>query len=150
MEQVNALVMADDHSGFIADLTSSTNAFCSITPKTEEESIQLFNITNNPENKLKDFINMPLRIKDVYVDEVTLTQETTGEIQKCPRIILIDENGKGYQCVSSGVFSALKRLFMMFGMPTWEKPITIVPKLISKSANKNILTIEVQADKKGK
>ena len=74
--------------------------------------------------------------KEVFVEIVNCINEETGEVKACPRTVLIDTKGVGYTAVSIGVFSSLKKLFQVFGTPTWETPITIIPKQITKGTKK--------------
>ena len=98
---------------------------------------------NNPDKRIKDCINEVVKVKNVFVEVVKCTNQETGEVSTATRIVLIDENGIGYQCVSLGIFSALKKLFAVYGEPTtWTKPIPIKIKQISKGV-KNLLTLNV-------
>lgn len=132
-----------DGVNMIADLTERQLSYCSMTPKTDEEKATLYNIMNNPDKRIKDCINEVIKVKNVFVEVVKCTNQETGEVSTAPRIVLIDENGIGYQCVSLGIFSALKKLFAVYGEPTtWTKPIPIKIKQISKGV-KNLLTLNV-------
>ena len=82
-------------------------------------------------------------VKDVYAETLELVNKETGEFEKAPRIVLIDDNGEAYECVSVGMFSALKKLIATFGEPTWEQPIPVVVKQ-EKVANGSMLTLSVQ------
>lgn len=132
-----------DGRNFIADLTSKEVSFCSMTATTQEEKVKLYQATNNPAKRISDCINLEIHLKDVFVEVVNLVDEITGQQMKAPRIVLIDENGEGYTCVSIGVFSALKKIFTIFGVPTYKKPLTVIPTQITRGANK-ILTLNVK------
>ena len=134
--------MMINENGFIADLTSVKTQFCSLEPKNEKDRALLFKVMNNPENRLGDFINTTIKVKDVYVEVVDCHNDETGETTQCPRIVFIDENGVGYQCVSLGIFSALKKLFQIFGTPTWKTPIPLTIKQITKGDRK-LLTFDI-------
>lgn len=136
----------EEDKAIIAGVAEATAvSYYSGKTETAEQKKALFNATANAENKLKDMVNVPIKLKDVYVEPIEVINEKTGEASKCPRIILFDDKGKTYSCVSIGVYSTLRRLFATFGTPdTWDKPITVVPKLISKGADKNVLTLVVQ------
>jgi len=59
-------------------------------------------------------------------------------------VVLIDDKGVSYQCVSLGIFSALKKVFAIFGTPdTWKKPIGIKVKTIDKGNNRNPMTFDL-------
>lgn len=133
----------DEDERYIMDLTSERKVqFCSMVATTEKDKKTLFKAQNSPDKRLKDCVNMKLKIKDVYVEVVKLEDQNTGEMMYAPRIVLIDMDGVGYQCVSKGVFSGLKKLFNIFGMPTWEKGLEVTPKLVNKG-NNNILILDI-------
>lgn len=133
----------DDDERLIVDLTERTTSYCSLVAETEDEKLTLYNAMNNPDKRLGDCINEKINVKDVFVEVVKCENRETGEKQSCPRVVLIDENGVGYQCVSIGIFSALKKLFAVFGEPgTWAKPVTVKVKQISKGDRK-MLTLDV-------
>ena len=122
---------------------ANLRAMCSIKAETAEEKALVFNAANNPQHKVADFINKKIMVKDIYAETLELVNKETGEIDKAPRIVLIDEAGEAYECVSVGMFSALKKLIATFGEPTWEQPIPVVIKQ-EKVANGSMLTISVQ------
>lgn len=120
----------------IANLTNDTNAFCSFKATTEEEKARLFDIANNPDERLADCINKTINLKDIYVEEVECTNEETGEVSLAPRVVLIDDKAHSYQCVSVGILSAIKKMIAIYGIPTWEKPIPVEVKQITKGQRK--------------
>ena len=122
---------------------ANLRAMCSIKAETAEEKALVFNAANNPQHKVADFINKKIMVKDIYAETLELVNKETGEVDKAPRIVLIDEAGEAYECVSVGMFSALKKLIATFGEPTWEEPIPVVVKQ-EKVANGSMLTISVQ------
>lgn len=122
---------------------ANLRAMCSIKAETAEEKALVFNAANNPQHKVADFINKKIMVKDIYAETLELVNKETGEVDKAPRIVLIDEAGEAYECVSVGMFSALKKLIATFGEPTWEQPIPVVVKQ-EKVANGSMLTISVQ------
>lgn len=146
MENNNAMVVTNRYSdeGFniAVDMTSAVTQFCSMTAKTDEERAKLFNAMNNPDKRLADCINMTIKAKDLYVEVVNCTNEETGETTACPRMVIIDDKGVSYQAVSIGIYSALKKVIQVFGAPTWEKPISLEVKQITKGSRK-MLTLNV-------
>ena len=91
------------------DMTSRQLSFSSLRAETDVEKANLFNAINNPEKRLADCINMKINAKDLYIEVVNCTNEESGEITACPRIVIIDDKGVAYQAVSLGIYSALKR-----------------------------------------
>lgn len=148
----NTEIMADDEV-VINDLAPRTydikelsqpesNAFCSIKEDSLEAKKLVYNASNNPTHKIDDYINKEIALKDVFVEIIELANENTGELEQAPRIVLIDDKGESYQCVSNGIFGSLKKLMAIFGEPTWEDPIHVVVKQV-KVKRGTMLTLEV-------
>lgn len=139
-----AVVHSDENNNFIAQLTNDKiTAWSSLKTDSPEEKAKFYNVMNNPEKRVADMIGKVIKVKDVFVEVIELTNEQTGEIQKCPRTVLIDEKGIGYQAVSIGVFSAIKKLFDVFGTPDrWTNPIPLEVQQIKKGM-RNILTFKI-------
>lgn len=127
--------------GLVADLTTRQTSFCSLVATTPEEKAQLFNLMNAPQHRLSDMINMTIEVTDIFVETVQCANKD-GEIILTPRIVLIDKNGEGYQCVSMGIYGALKKLFSIYGTPHWEEPLPLTVKQVTKGDYK-ILTLAV-------
>lgn len=134
--------IAGAEDNFIRDLSDESDSFCSFPAETREEKAKLFSVMNNPEHRIGDCINTTINVVDIYCEVVTVKDEN-GESSKCPRVVLIDEEGKGYQAVSLGIFSAVKKLIKAFGWPTWVEPIPVKVVQVSKGKNK-MLTFDVQ------
>lgn len=137
-EENTALAVMDEDERFIMDLTAERKTqFCSMIPKNEDEEVVLFNAMNNPKKRIGDCINMTINVKHVFCEVVTCVNRETGESNLCPRIVLIDTDGVGYQAVSLGVFSALKKIFAIKGDPTtWKKPVKLQVVQITKGERK--------------
>lgn len=124
------------------DMTSAQLSFSSLRAETDEEKAHLFNSINNPEKRLADCINMKINAKDLFIEVVNCTNEETGEVTACPRIVIIDDKGVAYQAVSLGIYSALKKIIQIFGVPTWDKPIALEVKQVTKGSRK-MLTLNI-------
>jgi len=137
----NAMVVIED-SGIAGELTGKKKVM--YVPETIKDKKVLFNIMNNPEKRISEMINMTIRMQDIFAESVELVDQNTGELRSCPRIVIVDNKGVGYQCVSTGIFSALKKIFQVFGEPkTWGKDgLDIIVKQIVKG-EKSILTINI-------
>lgn len=119
--------------------------YSSLKAGTLKEKAALFNAMSNPNHKVGDYINKSIRVKDVYVEIIDLTDEDTGEVTNAPRIVLIDTDGDSYQAVSKGIFSALSRAIQVFGEPTWDDGLPIMIRQISLGKNQ-MLTFDVDYD----
>lgn len=139
-----AQVTMDEDEKFIMDLTSERKVqFCSMTPKNEDEEIVLYNAMNAPEKRVGDCINMIIEVKHIYCEAVTCVNRESGEESVCPRIVLIDKDGVGYQAVSMGIYSAVKKLMTIKGNPaTWKKPVKLKVTQVTKGDRK-LLTLNM-------
>lgn len=141
MEDKDLMVM-DENEKFIADLTTRRTSFCSLNAVSFEEKAKLFKAMNNPEHRLSEYINKTILAKDLFCEVVDCVNQETGVITSCPRIVIIDKNGEGYQAVSLGVYGAVKKLIQTFGPPTWEEGLPLEVKQITKG-QKQLLTFNV-------
>lgn len=145
MENTNlATIHSDENNDFIAQLTNDKiTAWSSLKTDSPEEKAKFYNVMNNPEKRVAQMIGKVIKVKDVFVEIVELTNQETGEVKQCPRTVLIDEKGVGYQAVSIGVFSAIKKLFDVYGTPDrWESPLPLEVQQIQKGT-RNILTFKI-------
>lgn len=141
MENQITVLQDDNGNTLLADMTTANNIYCTLIAETVEQKKNLFNMTSNPKHKVSDMINKKIKLKDVYMEEIFLTDEETGEVSQGIRIILIDDKQEGYVCVSKGIKNSLQKLFSIFGTPNnWENPIEIEVKQLSIGKDKNILT----------
>ena len=125
-------------------MSTAKTQFTSMVATTNEEKAKLYNAMNNPDERISDNINKQIKAKDLYVEVVNCTNTETGEVTACPRIVIIDDKGKSYQAVSIGIYSALKKIIQVYGAPTWETPINLEVKQITKGDRK-MLTLNVVA-----
>lgn len=141
MENQITLLQDDNNNTLIAEMGTSNNTYCSLVCETEEQKKKLFNLTSNPQHKVSDMINKKIMLKDVFMEEVLLRNDETGEVSQGVRIILIDDKQEGYVCVSTGIKNSLQKLFSIFGTPDyWSSPIEIEIKQLSIGKDRNILT----------
>lgn len=148
MDELNVNNLAVVEQTLVTDLENQTKAFyTSMKGDTVEEKSKLFNAMNNPDKRISDMIGKIINVKDVFVEEVRFADEETGEITYAPRIVVIDTNGESYQAVSVGVMSAFKKLFQLFGQPTWTDGIPLEVKQVKNGKN-NILTFAIPMKKK--
>lgn len=125
------------------DLTSGKSGWCSLTPKTEEDAATLFNAIGSPE-KIADHINEVIDVAHVYAEVIQVVSEANGETVNVPRVVLIDQKGKGYQAVSVGIYNATKRLLQLFGEPSgWKTPKRIKIRNISLQGGMHTMSFDL-------
>ena len=124
------------------NVSNSETFYCSLKGGSQKDKAVLYKAMANPEKRLADFIGSTILAKDLYMEQVAMTNEETGEKVNTPRIVIIDKDGISYQCVSFGVFNALKRVIAVFGEPTWKEPLPLTVKQTTKG-QKKMLTLDV-------
>lgn len=130
-------MFSDEGFNIEIDMTTAKTQFCSLKPTTEDESKTLFNAMNNPDKRLSDCIGETINVKHLYIEVVDCVNQETGAVTPSPRIVLIDDKNISYQCVSIGIYSALKKVIQIFGVPsTWKKPIPLKVKQVTKGVRK--------------
>ena len=141
-----------DKDDFVGQLHSRTMSYTSMVANTDAEKKALFNIINSDCPRLSSMIGKTINAKHVYIETVEISKKDQNGVEfvdpegepiltKQPRILIIDDKGVAYQCVSKGILGSLKKIFQFFGEPTvWEKPIKLEVKQIDKG-NKRVLTL---------
>lgn len=117
-------------------------SFCSLKANSQAEKAVLFRAMANPDHRLADFIGKTILAKDIYVETVEMMNEQTGAFVKTPRTVIIDKDGVSYHCVSFGIFNSIKRIFAVFGEPTWAEPLPLTVKQVGNGTRK-VLTLDV-------
>lgn len=139
----NELMLTDDNSLEIS-LVNAQQFYCSYRPKTDEDKVKFFNAINSPSKRLKEMVNMPVKVKDIYAERCEFVNQETGEVTPGVRMVFISDTGESYQAASKGIFTSTQKLLGVMGRPeSWKKPVTIVPKEVSKGANRNVLVFEL-------
>ena len=125
-------------------LTDLNNAesYCSIKGDTREALVAMYNAINSPDHKLSDFVGKKLNIKDISIERVENMNDETGDMVANDRVVLIDENGESYTCVSSGIYSAIKKLVAVFGEPTWEPALPVEIQNLSTKKGRKTMTLK--------
>lgn len=139
-EEIDSLPSLDVAAALEADKAS---AFSSLVPTTDAERATFYNGQNNPTHRIADEIGATIAIRDVFVEAVAVKNPETGRIQQAPRIVLFDASGESHVCVSMGVLGALRKLFAVYGRPTWTTPVVVRVKQINTAPTRKMLTLEV-------
>lgn len=92
---------------------------------------------------LADHLDKQINLRDVVIQQISMVNERTGELQDVPRITLLDDSGVSYHAISDVVYKDLKNVFAILGMPhTWPAPL---PIFVTKNKGKvgNFFTLSV-------
>lgn len=81
--------------------------------------------------KFEMHLNTVIKLHAVYLHDVEMVDPESGEVTNLKRIVLLDENGEGYECCSSGVLQCLRILLTAKGLGPWKPGLPV--KLIQVS-----------------
>ena len=102
-----------------------TGFFSTVDATTMEGKKTLYKALNES-MPLREHVGEVLSLKDVIVQEAEVTTEE-GDVVTQPRTSLIAEDGTVYTATSNGVFSAVRNIIGIFGLPsTWDGPLKVV------------------------
>ena len=121
---------------------NNTESYCSIKGDSREALVAMYNAINSPDHKLSDFVGKKLNIKDISIERVENMNDETGDMVANARVVLIDDNGESYTCVSSGIYSAIKKLVAVFGEPTWEPALPVEVQNLSTKKGRKTMTLK--------
>lgn len=125
------------------DISSGRSGYCSMVAADDRAKVTLYNSISSP-GKVSDMINKQIKLLHIYAEIIQVTSEETGELVSVPRVILIDEQGKGYQAVSIGIYNAVKRLIALFGTPdTWDRPHTVEVKNVQLAGGQHTMALHL-------
>lgn len=128
-DENDTLALSTDFFGKVnlsRDIAGGGKGFCTMSADDRAGKAILYNAVANP-SKLSDNINIPIRMKHFYVEIIQCANKESGEMVNVPRVVIIDETGKGFQAVSVGIYNAVKRIVSMYGNPAmWDEPLTVI------------------------
>lgn len=146
-DSADSLELSTDFFGKInlaRDIAGGGKGYCTMTAEDRKAKATLYNACANPE-KISAHLNHEIRMIHFYVEIIQCANESTGGVVNVPRIVLIDETGKGYQAVSVGVYNAVKRIVSMFGNPnTWDEPVTVIPQNVDLGGGQHTFNLIVK------
>lgn len=119
------------------------NGYISFEAKTAEDAVKLYNAVSGAES-LKEHVNVPLKVKDVIIQNIQSLNDDTGVVEDRILTTLITEDGKAYASNSNTVASDIRNLLTFMGEPGtrhWVKPITLVAKSVKSTSERSFLTL---------
>ena len=77
--------------------------------------------------KLQDAVNTPIEVENIYMENVQMADNKTGELTVLSRILLLAKDGKVYSCVSVPAFNSLTKIFKFMHRPHKGHTLKIFP-----------------------
>ena len=137
--------------------TEIGDTFTSIQGGEMAAKIQLYNAVNNPDHRLKDYINNTINVRDVVVKAVTLKGDgyesagtagrdwTEDRDREGFRVVLIDVNGESYTATSNGIYNSVSTIFSIFGTLHFDSGLPVQVKQVSTKRG-NTLTLRIVSE----
>jgi hypothetical protein len=142
-EQVNNAVAEKD---YVAMWNNESNAsavgrdWCSYVLNTQEDKEYLLKRITETPIKLQEAVNEVLEIEGIYLENVEIPDQNTGERKVMPRMLLITAD-KVYSTLGITAFNNMTKILKYVGLPTTKKPIKLKVKMTS-SNNKNYYSFQ--------
>lgn len=130
-----------------SDLNHTDLIFCSVPHETREQKLALYNMISGNSESIADLADSggQIDIRDVIGIAMDFTNEETGEISRATRIILVDDKGVSYGCVSNGIVGSIKKLVAIMGPPPWIPSISVRPLRIPTAKDRTRKTLILKA-----
>ena len=101
-----------------------------------------FNMLNSPNVRLSSMVGKPIHAKDYVIDNVSIVNAETGEVQETQRLVIRDETGETYHTMGRGLVESFSRLLDVFG-DAWGDGFNLVVKQINTTTGKRTFTFDV-------
>lgn len=102
-----------------------TGFFSTVDASTTEGKKTLFKALNESV-PLREHVGEVLSLKNIIIQEAEVTTEE-GDTVTQPRTSLIVEDGTVYAATSNGIFSSIRNIINIFGLPsTWDGPLKVL------------------------
>lgn len=121
----NALALATTN---VRGALAESGLYSTVTGDDMASRLKVYNAVNSAE-QISDEIEkaggpLTITVADIVVQEVEVTNQTTGAVEIAPRVILIDDKGKAHAATSKGMLTAVKNIVGILGIPaTWGQAV---------------------------
>jgi hypothetical protein len=109
--------------------------FSSIVPETKEQKISMLNLLSGDDEKtqpLGEHIGAHISVSNVIFNPYDKVNEETGEIEYGVLTYLVTPEHVVYVTSSKSVYFSMKRIFQVFGEPTYQEGEEITVKVVKK------------------
>lgn len=101
-----------------------------------------FNMLNSPNIRLSSMVGKSIHAKDYVIDNVSIVNQETGEVQDTQRLVIRDDAGETYHTMGRGLVESFNRILDVFG-DSWGDGFNLVVKQINTSTGKRTYTFDV-------
>lgn len=101
-----------------------------------------FNMVNSPNVRLSSMVGKVIHAKDYVIDNVSIVNQETGEVQDTQRLVIRDETGETFHTMGRGLVESFIRILGVFG-DSWGDGYNLIVKQINTSTGKRTYTFDV-------
>ena len=89
------------------------NTIASFDVSTTEGMAKAFNAGMGADHKVEDCIGEQIQLVGFFIEVVDTVNDTTGEPEQMPHVVLFADDGQTYEAFSVGMYSSTERLARM-------------------------------------
>lgn len=126
---MNDITIANNTALNAVATVNKFNTIASFDTTTTEGMAKAFNAGMGADHKVEDSIGEQIELVGFFIEVVDTVNDTTGEPEQMPHVVLFAADGQTYEAFSVGVYSSTERLARMIAANDLvldeEHPITI-------------------------
>ena len=107
-----------------------------------EDRKVLFSMLNNPHVRLSAMVGQGINVRYYVLDDVTITNQETGEVQQTERLVIRSVEGETYHTMARGLIDSFTRILEVFG-DDWDEGFTLLVRQINTSGGKRTFTFDI-------
>lgn len=131
--EVEVRTSSTDVAAAIQGLNNGGAFYSSISGDDFAAKLALASALTTSEN-ISDNLGKTINLVNIVIQPVELVNDTTGEVETAPRVVLIDQDGTAYSGTSIGLLTSVRNTLAALGQPaSWPQPVPV--QVIEKKGN---------------
>lgn len=110
---MNDITIANNTAINAASAVNKFNTIASFDVSTTEGMAKAFNAGMGADHKVEDCIGEQVELVGFFIEVVDTVNDTTGEPEQMPHVVLFGADGQTYEAFSVGMYSSTERLARM-------------------------------------
>lgn len=110
---MSEIIAANNTALNAATSINKFNTIASFDVTTTEGMAKAFNAGMGADHKIEDCIGEQIQLVGFFIEVVDTVNDTTGEPEQMPHVVLFADDGQTYEAFSVGMYSSTERLARM-------------------------------------
>lgn len=110
---MSEIIAANNTALNAATSINKFNTIASFDVTTTEGMAKAFNAGMGADHKVEDCIGEQIQLVGFFIEVVDTVNDTTGEPEQMPHVVLFADDGQTYEAFSVGMYSSTERLARM-------------------------------------